>query len=861
MTVQKNTPMIEQFLSIKKNYPDTLLFYRMGDFYELFFEDAVMASELLSITLTARGKSNGEPIPMAGIPYHAADNYLAKLINLGKSVAICEQIGDPATSKGPVKREVVRVVTPGTISEESLLQPSDNNILASIFYKKNTIGIAYLEITGQSITIFEGKNIGNIADELARIQPTEIIYCQEETLRPQISGGIALTIRPEWNFNYQNAKKIILEQFQCESLVPFGCEKMHAAVTAAGALLQYVQDTQHQQAPNLNQINIDQTSDIIAIDAHSRLNLEIDRNIQGGTQNTLNAVINKTATSMGSRLLSRWLQHPTRNPLILKERHQCIDEMLKTGAHFTLHQCLINTGDLERILARIALKTIRPRDLIKIRNTLNTLPKIKNTLESFTAPLAKKLNHRLHLQENTLLLLTQALVEEPPLLIKDGGVLATGFDAELDELRLISTDANQYLLDLEKKSKEETGIPTLKIGYNRVHGYYISVSKIHADKMPDHYIRRQTLKGAERYITDELKVFEDKVLSSKQKALAREKYLYQLLLDDLLVTLTLFQSTAQALAETDVLANFAERAETLNLVCPELVTNEIIEIKQGRHLIVESATSTPFIANDFKADPQQKLLIITGPNMGGKSTYMRQTATIALLAYTGCYVPAKSATIGPIDRIFTRIGASDDLSSGRSTFMVEMTETANILRNATKSSLVIIDEIGRGTSTFDGLSIALATAEELQKISCFTLFATHYFEITQLSEQYDDIVNLHFNAVEHGEKIIFLHEIKSGPASKSYGVHVAKLAGIPNKVLQRANKHLRGLESQKNTYEAHPRQIDFFSIASPYDESLTNKKKSEIETYLESIHPDELSPKSALEALYHMHQMLETCQK
>ncbi len=870
MSDAKNTPMIEQFLKIKADYPNTLLFYRMGDFYELFFNDAIKAAELLGITLTARGKSNGVPIPMAGVPHHAAETYLAKLIKRGESIAICEQVEDPATAKGPVKREVVRVATPGTVSEETLVSPTEKNILAALFYKQNKLGIAYLEITGQSIFVFETKDLHTLKDELARIKPKEIIHCQEDLFSSLLPNGLPVAIRPDWDFNLRKAKDMLQIQLQCENLSTFDCEKMNIAITAAGALLQYIQDTQQQSLLTINQLKVDNPKNIITIDANSRANLEIDHNIHGHQKNTLFSIINKTKTNMGARLLREWLQAPTRNKIDLQSRHLLIQNMITTGGHFGLQECLVETGDLERILARISLKTAKPRDLVAIKQTLSILPNIKHILNNLgqNSPLANQLNHNLHLQENVKAELLQALVENPPQTIRDGGVIADGYNPELDELREISTNANQYLLDFESKAKEETGIQNLKIGYNRVHGYYLNVSKAHADKMPSHYIRRQTLKDAERYVTEELKVFEDKILSSKQKALAKEKQLYQNLLDNLLTTLQLFQNTSLALAEVDILANFAERAETLNLTCPILSDQNEIEIIKGRHLVVEHSSETPFIANDTVINDQKKLLIITGPNMGGKSTYMRQTAIITLMAYTGCYVPAQQAKIGPIDRIFTRIGASDDLSSGQSTFMVEMTETANILRNATPNSLVIMDEIGRGTSTFDGLSIAMATAEELQRLKCHTLFATHYFEITELAHKTPTITNLHFSAIEHGEKIIFLHEIKSGHASKSYGIQVAKLAGLPARVLQKANKYLNKLELQKESAAIQPDLFTGLSTEDTFDDSfdlkLSNtfpKGPSPTEAFLENIQPDELSPKLALEILYEAKQILLDTQK
>jgi DNA mismatch repair protein MutS len=847
----KNTPMIEQYLKIKANYPETLLFYRMGDFYELFFNDAVIASNLLNITLTSRGKSNDKPIAMAGVPFHAAETYLSKLIKLGESVAICEQTGNIRSDKGPINREVVRIITPGTISEEALLLETKENICAAVYISNKKIGIAYTAITGRHINVLELNKESSILDELSRIQPSEIIYCQSYIEKqPYLSTAFALTKRKNWDFVYKSTLERLLRQFNCSHLKHFECDEMEAAITAAGALLSYIQDTQYKIANNINRLKVDKPSDIIHIDNNSRINLEITKNTKGDSTNTLNSVINKTATSMGNRLLQKWLHQPIRNNLIITARHDMVDAILISKTFKEMHNALRKTADIERILARVALKTVKPQDLIRIKETLLIIPSIKIILSTYKTNLSNKLNTNLHTQNELKETLCKAMSSSFTTSLKGEGIISEGYDTELDELRLISRNANQFLLNFENKIRKETNIPTLKIGYNKVHGYYINISKSHINKVPNTYIRRQTLKNAERYITNELKEFEDKILSAQEKAYSREKYLYDLLLEKILKSLLLFQDTAHALAELDVINNFAERATQLKLTRPKLLKSNHIKINRSRHLIVEQNIDHPFISNDCSFNSEQKLFIITGPNMGGKSTYMRQIAILTLLAYTGSYVPAEHAEIGPIDRIFTRIGASDNLSRGESTFMVEMTETANILTNATKDSLVIMDEVGRGTSTYDGLSIALATAESLRDISCYTLFATHYFEMTKLSEKHIDIKNLHCHAIESGSEVVFLHKIKPGPANKSYGIHVAKISGMPKDVILSAKKYLHDLEIKEAT-------LPIKEMIKHNDKQIKlNTKNSELDIYLHSIDPDELTPKLALNTIYKIKKLL-----
>lgn len=788
-----HTPMMQQYLRIKAEHPDMLLFYRMGDFYEMFYDDAKRGAKLLDLTLTYRGQSNGEPIPMAGVPYHAVENYLAKLIKRGESVAICEQIGDPATSKGPVERQVTRIVTPGTVSDEALLDQHQDNLLLAVYEHKQRYGLAYCDMSSGRFQLLECSGEEALASELERLQAAEILFPDNnpalaQTLSEQCA---ACQARADWTFAYDNAEQRLCQQFNTQHLSGFAVDEYPLAISAAGSLLQYVQQTQRTALPHITKVQKEQREDSVILDAATRRNLEIMHNLQGGKDNTLISVMDNTATVMGSRLLRRWLNRPIRDISQLQQRQTAIATLLHQQAYAECHTQCRAIGDIERILARIALRSARPRDLAQLRDALQQLP----LLQQLIAPLdndhlhalAQQISEYPDLQD----LLQCAIIDNPPVVIRDGGVIADGFDPELDQLRQLSENSSQYLIDLEQRERERLNCSTLKVGFNRVHGYYIEISRAQSAAAPDDYIRRQTLKNAERYITPELKTFEDKVLSAKAKALAREKYLYEQLIETLNQSLLALQQTAAAIAEFDVYVNLAERAHQLKLHCPSLVTKPVLSITQGRHIVIAEKFEKPFIANDIQLDTQQTMLLITGPNMGGKSTYMRQTALITLLAYIGSYVPAQAAEIGPIDRIFTRIGASDDLASGRSTFMVEMTETANILHNATEQSLVLIDEIGRGTSTYDGLSLAWACAAHLaENIKAYTLFATHYFELTQLSEHYACVTNVHLSATLHQGELVFLYQVNPGAVNQSYGIQVAKLAGIPNDVIAAAKQKL-----------------------------------------------------------------------
>ncbi len=849
INLDSHTPMMQQYLRLKAQHPEILLFYRMGDFYELFYDDAKRASQLLDISLTKRGASAGEPIPMAGVPHHAVENYLAKLVNLGESAAICEQIGDPATSKGPVERKVVRIVTPGTISDEALLQERQDNLLAAIWQDGKGFGYATLDISSGRFRLSEPEDAETMAAELQRTNPAELLYAEDFAGTRLIEGRRGLRRRPLWEFEIETARQQLNMQFGTRDLTGFGVENAHRALCAAGCLLQYVKDTQRTSLPHIRSVTMDKQQDSIIMDAATRRNLEITQNLAGGFENTLASVLDCTVTPMGSRMLKRWLHMPIRNVDTLQKRQQTIAALQDRTAE--IQPVLRQVGDLERILARLALRTARPRDLARMRYAFQQLPELREMLADvptdYVQTLREKMGEFTELRE----LLERAVIESPPVLVRDGGVIAPGYNEELDEWRSLADGATDYLDRLEIREREKLGLDTLKVGYNAVHGYYIQISRGQSQHAPIHYVRRQTLKNAERYIIPELKEYEDKVLTSKGKALALEKQLYDQLFDLLLPHLEALQNSATALAELDVLVNLAERAYSLNYTCPQLTDKPGIKVVGGRHPVVEKVLSEPFIANPLTLAPQRRMLIITGPNMGGKSTYMRQSALIVLLAYIGSFVPAQQAEIGPIDRIFTRVGAADDLASGRSTFMVEMTETANILHNATEHSLVLMDEIGRGTSTYDGLSLAWACAESLaNRIKALTLFATHYFELTTLPEKMEGVANVHLDALEHGDTIAFMHTVQDGAASKSYGLAVAALAGVPKDVIKRARQKLRELETVSSNTAAT--QVDGTQMSLL---SVAEETSPAVEA-LEALDPDSLSPRQALEWIYRLKSLV-----
>ena len=846
----QHTPMMRQFLAIKEAHPDELLFYRMGDFYELFYRDAEIAAPVLDITLTSRGKSAGEPIPMAGVPYHAAESYLAKLVRAGYSVAIAEQIGDPNESKGPVERKVVRVVTPGTLTDESLLDASGDALIVSVFRHQLRAGIAWMDLSSGRFLVTEVEGDEALSAELQRLSPAELLLPEDASITT-LADHVAIRRLATWQFDEDSARTQRNQHFQSRDLSGFGCDDVSLAIAAAGCLLDYVKDTQRNELPHLTSIRHERQSDSVILDAATRRNLEIDLNLHGGEDNTLFSVYNSTVTAMGTRHLKRWLHRPVRVRSVLVDRLDAVSRLAQNYAFETTRQALKPISDLERILARVALRSSRPRDLTRLRDSLWALPALV-TATPQDANLLQALRSDIGQYPELCELLSRALVESPPVVIRDGGVLAEGYDEELDELRGISENAGEYLVDIERREREATGLSTLKVGYNRVHGYYIEISRQQSDQAPDTYQRRQTLKNVERFITPELKQFEDKALSSRSRALAREKFLYEALVERIAEDLLSLQTTSRAICDLDVLACFAERTDALSLSRPSFSDEAQLDISNGRHPVVEQVSDKPFIANNTLLNTQRRMLLITGPNMGGKSTYMRQNALIVLLAHCGAFVPADSVALSLVDRIFTRIGSSDDLASGLSTFMVEMTETANILHNATEKSLVLMDEVGRGTSTFDGLSIAWASAVALaERVRALTFFATHYFELTALPDDHSSMANVHLDATEHEDHVVFMHHIQEGPANRSFGLEVAKLAGVPTGVLLHARQKLGELESQQMV--EHPPAIggqeDLFS---------TPTVNSPVLNVLSDIDPDQMSPKEALDALYTLKTLLDT---
>ncbi|MGL4193531.1 MAG: DNA mismatch repair protein MutS [Vibrio sp.] len=851
-SLSHHTPMMQQYLRLKAENPDILLFYRMGDFYELFYDDAKRASELLDISLTKRGASAGEPIPMAGVPFHAVEGYLAKLVQMGESVAICEQIGDPATSKGPVERQVVRIVTPGTVTDEALLSERVDNLIAAIYHHNGRFGYATMDITSGRFQLSEPQSEEEMAAELQRTAPRELLFAEDFAPVHLMANRQGNRRRPIWEFELQTAKQQLNQQFGTRDLVGFGVEQAQLGLCAAGCLIQYVKDTQRTALPHIRSLTWDRQDQSVILDAATRRNLELTHNLSGSTDNTLADVLDHCATPMGSRMLKRWIHQPMRDFAILNQRLDAIGELKQSLLFAEISPVLQQIGDIERILARLALRSARPRDLARLRHAMQQLPQLSSLLTELTEPHLIGLAKQAQPLHEVCELLEKAIKPNPPVVIRDGGVIADGYSAELDEWRDLANGATEFLQRLEAEERDRHGIDSLKVGYNNVHGFYIQVSRGQSHLVPPHYVRRQTLKNAERYIIEELKLHEDKVLNSKSRALAVEKQLWEQLFDLLLPHLEQFQDLAAAIAQLDVLQNLAERADSLDYQRPTLVQTAGISIQAGRHPVVEQVMDQPFIANPIELHAERRMLIITGPNMGGKSTYMRQTALIALLAHIGSYVPAERAVIGPLDRIFTRIGASDDLASGRSTFMVEMTETANILHNATPHSLVLMDEIGRGTSTYDGLSLAWASAEWLAKqIGAMTLFATHYFELTELPNVLPHLANVHLDAVEHGDSIAFMHAVQEGAASKSYGLAVAGLAGVPKAVIRNARNKLQQLEQLSHQPLSTPsNRIDIANQLSLIPEP------SAVEQALTSIDPDQLTPRQALDLLYQLKKLL-----
>jgi DNA mismatch repair protein MutS len=850
-SLSQHTPVMQQYLRVKAQHPDALLFYRMGDFYELFYEDARRAAKLLDIALTSRGQSAGQPIPMAGVPFHSVDGYLARLVRKGESVAICEQIGDPSKAKGPVERQVVRVVTPGTVTDEALLEERRDTLLAAVLRDGERFGLAWLDLGAGRFTVLEGTGADELAGEIERLKPAELLLSEDqETAMP---GSDAVTrMRPPWHFDLDAATRLLAAQLGTRDLSGFGGSERPLAVRAAGALLQYVRDTQKSALPHIRGLTVETREEALILDPATRRNLELDASLSSRADGTLIAVIDQAATAMGGRELRRWLHRPLRDQSLLTHRYHALETLIATNRYANIHRMLREVGDIERILARVALRSARPRDLVQLRAALALLPGLHALLDEIDSPLVTDLRSRVGSHADTVGLLRKALADQPSHFVRDGGVIAPGYDPDLDQLRQISSHTEDFLLELERRERERSGIANLRLGYNRVQGYYIEVSRAQADRVPADYLRRQTVKSAERFITPELKGFEDKVLGARERSLARERELYDGILSSLIVDLTALQKTAAALAALDVLTNLAERAVTLRWSKPELAADTRLEIVAGRHPVVEACSQQPFVPNDVELRAGRHMLVITGPNMGGKSTYMRQAALIVILAGMGSFVPAERAVIGAFDRIFTRIGASDDLAGGQSTFMLEMTETANILNNATEHSLVLMDEVGRGTSTFDGLSLAWAAARHIAtRIRARTLFATHYFELTVLAGEVEGCVNVHLDATEHGDQLVFLHSVKEGPASRSYGLQVAGLAGVPREVIGSARAYLETLERERDRHKMASAQGELSLELPPVD-----PEENAVVEAIRTLDLDGLTPREAVAALYSLKERL-----
>ena len=854
-SLDKHTPMMQQYLGLKAQHPDLLLFYRMGDFYELFFEDAEKAARLLDITLTTRGQSAGTPIKMAGVPYHSLEPYLARLVKLGESVVICEQVGDPATSKGPVERAVSRIVTPGTLTDAALVDDKRDVLLLGVALNKHAAGVAWLNLSSGEFRVSEVAH-ARLAATLDRIRPAEIIA--GESLALAFSPEAPITRQPDWHFDVEAATRELCTHFRTASLTGFGADGLRPALAAAGALLRYAQATQTRALPHVQALIVERDTHFLGLDTATRRNLELTETLRGQPAPTLCSLLDTCVTSMGARFLRHALHHPLRDPALPAARHAAIEFLLDENAQAmrAVRQALRGFGDIERIAGRIALFSARPRDLSGLRDSLHRLAELReplaNALVDMPVPLLQELHAELSTPDAALDLLCRAILPEPSALIRDGGVIAAGFDAELDEFRALNNNCGSFLVELEARERERSGIANLKVEYNRVHGFYIEITNANAAKVPDDYRRKQTLKNAERYYTPELKAFEDKALSAQERALTREKLLYENVLTALQADLPRLQAIARAVAHTDLLACFADVALAHNYCRPQFSQEPGLLIEAGRHPVVEDTLEggQTFIANDTQLGDGRRLLLITGPNMGGKSTYMRQTALIALLAHVGSFVPASRVVIGPLDQIFTRIGASDDLASGRSTFMVEMTESAAILHHATENSLVLMDEVGRGTSTFDGMALAFAICRHLvERNRALTLFATHYFELTLLAHEYADLANVHLDAVEHGERIVFLHAVEDGPANQSYGIQVASLAGIPGSVVKAARRQLREFEQRASI---NPLQPDLFAALPEPLEVERDPALDRLAAHLGTINPDELTPREALAALYEL---------
>jgi len=864
--LEEHTPMMQQYLRIKAQHPDTLLLYRMGDFYELFYDDARRAASLLDIALTRRGQSAGAPIPMAGVPVHSLDSYLARLVRRGESVAICEQLGDPASARGPMERQVVRVLTPGTVTDDALLEQRRATLIAALLFDRERFGMAWIELASGRFSVLEGEGTAALEGELERLHPAELLLAEDQAqqLQGRWREGV-LRSRAPWHFELASASRLLTDQLGTLDLRGFGVDVLPLAIRAAGALLQYVRDTQRSALPHIRALHVEERGDSLALDAATRRNLELDSSLSNNEAATLFAVLDHNVTAMGSRMLRRWLNRPLRERAPLRQRYQAVATLAESRRYEGLREGLREIGDVERILARIALRSARPRDLAQLRASLAGLPALRVRLAALDSPLLRALREQMaeHADEHELL--RSAIEAEPAHLLRDGGVIASGHDATLDELRAIAGHTDEFLLEFERRERERSGIANLKLGYNRVQGFYIEVARAQAERVPADYQRRQTIRSAERFVTPELQRFEDRVLGARERALARERELYEAVLSRLIESLPALQSTADALGQLDALAALAQPAATRGWSEPVLTEEPRLLLEAARHPVVERFIEGPFVPNDLSLHDQRRMLIITGPNMGGKSTYMRQVALVVVLAHIGSFVPAARAEIGPIDRIFTRIGAADDLAGGRSTFMVEMSETANILHNASSSSLVLMDEIGRGTSTFDGLSLAYAVARALaDHIRAFTLFATHYFELTTLASEAPSCANVHLDATEHGEALVFLHAVKDGPANRSYGLKVAQLAGVPPQVIDAAQHYLRHLEAHSITPTAGgqwslplppPSAPAAPSAARTEARAANAVSTNHLQERLREVEPDALTPRAALDLLYELKRL------
>ena len=845
-----HTPMMQQYLRLKAGFPETLLFYRMGDFYELFWDDARKAHRLLDITLTTRGQSAGEPVVMAGVPVHSVEGYLARLLKLGEAVAVAEQVGDVATAKGPVERKVVRVVTPGTVTDAELLDDRSDTLLLALYRQRATWGLAWLGLASGQLGLAECSE-RELAGWLSRLSPAELLVDRDELPAAVLQCRAARTQRPSWQFDSGLGLRKLCEQLRVASLAGFSAQELTTAHGAAAALLSFAEHTQGRALSHVQTLTVERGSELIELPPATHRNLELTETLRGERAPTLLSLLDSCRTGMGSRALRHWLTHPLRDRGTASARHAAIARMQDSGTD-ALRDALRHVSDVERITSRVALRQVRPRELSGLRTTLAGLPALR-AVAPFGTALLDACHADLSPDPTIAELLLRSIAEEPAVLLRDGGVIATGFDPELDELRAIGQNCDAFLLDLEARERARTGIGNLRVQFNKVHGFYIEVTSSGLDKVPADYQRRQTLKNAERFITPELKTFEDKALSAQDRALAREKFLFEQLLDQLQAHLRPLAALARALATLDALAALAERATTLGWCQPEFVSHPAIEIEAGRHPVVEARLAETgggeFIANDCRLDARTRLLIVTGPNMGGKSTFMRQVALIALLAAMGSFVPARRCRLGPMDAIHTRIGAADDLANAQSTFMLEMTEAAQIIHGATDQSLVLMDEIGRGTSTFDGLALASAIAAHLHdRNKAFTLFATHYFELTEFPRQHERAQNWHVSAAESGEDIVFLHAIEPGPASRSYGVQVARLAGMPPSLVRQARATLEALETHSRAGDL---QVDLFAPPPAPPAAIP----SELEEALASIDPDTLTPREALDALYRLKKL------